>query len=367
MLKLRIVQAAQGDCLILEAGTPPDQTHVLIDGGPGGTYDRFLRGELQKIRDGGEKLDLVVLSHVDSDHAIGLRDLMAELGQQRVDDTEVTVAVNALWHNSFRRTIGGGNDIEPRLEVLMANAGAARNFLSSTDIAVQGISEGDQIRRAATVLGIPINVGFPNDLISVDDAPEPIVLGGLTLKVVGPTKENLEELRMKWLEWLDRYEESITTDREPSLAAMADSSIPNLSSIMLLAESGGRTALLTGDGRGDHLLQGLDQAGLLTNEGKLHVDILKLPHHGSDRNTTQSFFEAVTADTYVVSANGMYGNPDLGTLAWIVEVAQEHGRSIEVFATNATPSTRQLIEDYDPDEYGYRLIEMEDGADAMIV
>jgi hypothetical protein len=81
----------------------------------------------------------------------------------------------------------------------------------------------------------------------------------------------------------------------------------------------------------------------------------------------KDFFEAVTADAYVVTADGRYGNPDLATLAWIVEVAQEQGRSVEVFATNATPSTCQLIEDYDPDECGYRLIAMEEGVGFMTV
>jgi len=365
VLRIRVVQAAHGDCLILEAGPPPDGTRVLIDGGPEGTYGKHLRGELRAIKEGGGRLDFVVLSHVDSDHAIGLRDMMAELGEQGTDGE--AIAVDALWHNSFRRTVGEGTDVEPRLKTLLSNAGAVRNRMTSAGMAVQGIGEGDEIRRAATVLGIPINTGFPNDLVSVDEAPAPIVIGGITLRIVGPTAKNLEELRKKWLEWLDRYEESVVTQEQPELAAMADRSIPNLSSIMFIAESGGRRALLTGDGRGDHLLEGLGQAGLLDARGKLHVDVLKVPHHGSDRNATKEFFETVTADAYVVSADGKYGNPDLATLAWIVEAAREQGRPVEIFATNATPSTRGLIGNHDPEEYGYRLIEMEDGASSMIV
>ena len=47
--------------------------------------------------------------------------------------------------------------------------------------------------------------------------------------------------------------------------------------------------LLTGDARGDDVLAGLREAGLL-RRSPLHVDVLKLPHHGSDRNveTTSS-------------------------------------------------------------------------------
>jgi hypothetical protein len=42
--------------------------------------------------------------------------------------------------------------------------------------------------------------------------------------------------------------------------------------------------------------------------------VLKLPHHGSVRNVTEEFLTTVTADHYVMSANGKYDNPDLDTL-----------------------------------------------------
>jgi hypothetical protein len=50
---------------------------------------------------------------------------------------------------------------------------------------------------------------------------------------------------------------------------------------------------------------------------KIHVDLLKLPHHGSNRNVRQGFFQRVSADHYVISANGRDGNPESETLEWI--------------------------------------------------
>jgi len=340
---------------------------VLIDGGPAAVYEDHLRSELQEIKASGGKLDLLILSHVDNDHVVGLRDLMAELENQRANGAEETITIEALWHNAFGQTIGRDNDAESRLQSLLANAGRARNAMSSAGMAVRGISEGDQVRRSALALGIPINSSFPNSLVSVDEVQEPVVLGDLTLRIVGPTEKNLEELRREWLDWLDRSEERIMAAREPSLAAMADRSIPNLSSIMILAESEGRKVLLTGDGRGDHLLEGLEQAGVLGHEGTLHVDVLKVPHHGSARNVTKEFFETITSDVYVISANGRDGNPDLVTLTWIVEVAKEQGRAIKVFVTNQTTSTRQLLEECEPNDYGYQLITMGLGSNSMSV
>ena len=340
---------------------------MLIDGGPAAVYEEHLRSELQEIKASGGKLDLLILSHVDNDHVVGLRDLMAELEEQRTNSVQETITIDALWHNAFTQTIGRDNEVESRLQTLLANSGAASAAMTSAGMAVQGIGEGDQVRRAAVALGIPINPAFPDDLVSVDKAQGPVILDGLTLRIVGPTEKNLEALRREWLDWLDRHEESIMESKEPALAAMADRSVPNLSSIMVLAEAGGRKVLLTGDGRGDHLLEGLERAGVLGSDGNLHVDVLKVPHHGSARNVTKEFFQAITSDTYVISANGRDGNPDLTTLTWIVEAAKEQERAIKILVTNQTTSTQTLVEERNPSDFSYQLVTMSQSSNSMSV
>jgi glyoxylase-like metal-dependent hydrolase (beta-lactamase superfamily II) len=378
MFRLHVIQARYGDCLLLEFGTSDEPHYVLVDGGPPRTYERHLRGELARIaaQQGATTghLELVVLSHVDNDHVVGLLDLTSELREQRANQLAELVQIDALWHNAFDDTIGRGSDLEVRLESLgvqaMAASGQASMALSSTGIALQGIGEGRQLRRDAMLLGIPINDGFPDDLVTVDTAPETIPLGDLTLRVVGPTLSNLEELQEEWEEWLEEHADDVTSG-DPMLAAAADRSIPNLSSIMLLAQvevdSGTRTILFTGDGRGDHLLQGLRRAGLLDHSSTLHVDVLKVAHHGSERNSSRRFYRKVTADTYVISADGLHGNPDLATLIWIVEGAREDQRPIEILVTNKTPSTKKLLEEYPADDYGYRLVVLDPEASALTV
>ncbi len=44
--------------------------------------------------------------------------------------------------------------------------------------------------------------------------------------------------------------------------------------------------------------------------GKLHVDVLKVPHHGSSNNLDDDFFQRITADHYVFSGDGEHGNPE---------------------------------------------------------
>ncbi len=373
MLKLRIIQAKQGDCMILEYGTLAKPKYILIDGGPATIYKTHLRGELRKIKKAKGKLDLVVLSHVDDDHVHGLLDLMAELQQQRDDGVPETIAIDSLWHNSYSQTMG--DEIEARFRQLMEvedvgplGDSPMSDIMGTSDTSARNISQGDRLTEAATALGIPINPFKLERPICVDDALAPITFDNLCLHIVGPTNKNLEKLREEWLAWL-KGREKHAQDRDLAMAEEAeiepDDSPPNLSSIMLLAEAAGRTILFTGDGRGDDLLQGLGQAGLLSPEGKLHVDVLKLPHHGSARNVTKEFFKTITADKYIISANGNDGNPDLVTLTWIVEAAKEQAREIEIVVTKATDSLRQLVRAYAPGEYGYRLIKMQSKAHVL--
>ena len=133
---------------------------------------------------------------------------------------------------------------------------------------------------------------------------------GLTFTVAGPMLPELEALRKKHLEWLKKLKAEGKNPSE-ALAAYVDTSVPNLSSLVLLAEVGGKQILLTGDARGDRILEGLALAELLDAEGKLEVDVLKVPHHGSSNNLENDFFERIIAKHYVFSATASTAIPNV--------------------------------------------------------
>jgi hypothetical protein len=81
-----------------------------------------------------------------------------------------------------------------------------------------------------------------------------------------------------------------------------------------LAEAEGKRILLTGDARGDKILRGLELVGVLKPNKSMRVDVLKMPHHGSNRNMERGFLERIVADHYVFSGNGEHGNPERDTL-----------------------------------------------------
>lgn len=153
-----------------------------------------------------------------------------------------------------------------------------------------------------------------------------------------------------------------------------DRSVYNLSSIVVLAEAEGRRMLLTGDARGDDILQALLEAKLRSEERPFQVDVLKLPHHGSDRNVDQEFFDSIRALHYVISANGKDTNPDVPTLemisrsrtdddftVWLTNAPSDFevegvGKEVAGFFAEETAKGRRYRVVYrDPDELSVRI------------
>ena len=167
------------------------------------------------------------------------------------------------------------------------------------------IERSSELVDAARAIGLRANRAFGGGVIQAGDATR--LAHGLSVSVIGPTAEQIAELRRKW------REESMS-----ELAAFLDENVLNLASIVLVVARGRKRMLLTGDARGDHILLRLMDAGVLTGE-TAHFDVLKVPHHGSDRNVTPDFFRRLPADHYIVSGNGKHGNPELATLRMLAE------------------------------------------------
>jgi hypothetical protein len=112
---------------------------------------------------------------------------------------------------------------------------------------------------------------------------------------------------------------------------------PNLASLMLLAEENGQTILLTGDGHSRDITKGLEHHKRFAPDGTLHVDVLKVQHHGSEHNVDRAFCDRVTADHYVFCGNGEHDNPDLDVLELIFERRMENDSRRFRFWFNSTP------------------------------
>jgi beta-lactamase superfamily II metal-dependent hydrolase len=323
MFLLEALQAKHGDCLILHYGPDDDPSLILIDGGPETVYRKVLLPRLAQIKEersmtGPLPISLVMVSHIDDDHINGLLDLTDALIDDLADERPRRFAIDALWHNSFEDIIG--NDALPdTASAAAAVASVLPQFVLPEGREYEGavlasVPQGQRLRDNARRLNLtPVNPPFEG-LIRADRTGPIEWEKDLHLHVVAPSAQRLRQLQDEWDKHLKKQENK----KKAAVAAYRDNSPYNLSSIVVLASHGGKRMLLTGDARGDDILQGLASEGLLDAHGRIHVDLLKLPHHGSQHNVEPEFFERVTADHYVVSGDrDRHPNPHPDAMRWL--------------------------------------------------
>lgn len=328
LFTLEALHAKHGDSLLLHYGRPSNPKLIVIDGGPAGVYKGSLKprlAELKETRSPASPLAIrmLMVSHLDDDHINGVLAFLNDLVDKQDNNEELPFNIITLWHNSFDDIVG--NESQEMLNALGAavkpdGATAASVPLSRPGSALAAsVPQGREVRNNAKQLALSINDPFGTLVACPVKGKKTITLGdGLKFTVLGPVKERIEELQIEWNAVLEKKGLATDTDGQALAAAYLDESVFNLSSIVVLAEARKKRMLLTGDARGDDVLKAVRSSGLLKSK-PLHVDLLKLPHHGSDRNVETDFFRQITADHYVVSADGRHGNPEVSTLQMISE------------------------------------------------
>jgi beta-lactamase superfamily II metal-dependent hydrolase len=355
-MRLTAFQSDKGDCLLLTdtAGT----RHILVDGGMPVSYKAHVAASLGKLRKAGKTIDVVYVSHIDQDHIGGVLRMLDDEAAWRVHEFQKKKKnakskppsaprppkVREIWHNGFSDLLK--NNAAPIAKALAA----AAPVLAGSDLAflreeanrqsdlITSIGEAIEVSRRISPkqLNIPLNPRSDGRLMMLRKNAKPFRIGDLKVTIVGPTEAHLTQLRKEWNAWLRsadgkkrlkkiraaarREEERLGASEFDTLMASlrldAESfgdpdevTTPNLASLTLLVEDDQTSLLLTGDARGDQVVDGLRAAGRLTS-GKFEVDVLKVPHHGSEHNIDSDFVEAVIARDYVFCGNGFKSNPN---------------------------------------------------------
>ncbi len=325
LFSLEALKAKHGDSLMLHYGDADEPRLIVIDGGPPGVFSKTLKPRLEQLRDarGGKlRIEVLMISHIDDDHIRGVLDFGRTLENE--PDLQSQFDVRTLWLNSFEDMVAAGGPVEAGSGSVPADVGSGE--LSAV---VATVGEGRNLRQVAEKLGWKPNVGFKQFVTAPDDDGVEVKLEPLKLTVVGPRKAELDELEKTWAKEVAKLKDAPPA-KVSEIAAYLDDSVYNLSSIVCVAELGGKRMLLTGDARGDKILLGLEAAGFLKDGKPMEIDLLKVPHHGSSRDLTTDFFERVRAREMVISADGEYNNPDVETLEMISEARPDDDFTIHL-------------------------------------
>jgi ABC-type transporter Mla MlaB component len=336
MFILEAIKAKHGDCLLLHWGTDDDPGLALIDGGPNRVYAEFLKPRLEELASQrGQnplKLDLTMVSHIDEDHIAGLLDLAEEIENQ-----DASVRIDLLWHNSLEGLLD--EKIQGPSSNVTAAVGSRFPGLQDSHSpwmqkVLASVPQGQELHAFAKRMGIYDTMNAPyHPLIIADPRERAADIKGLQITVVCPASAEVEKLRKQW----------VKLRREGITADYTDRSPYNLSSLVVIVEYEKKRMLLTGDARGDLILQGLRQRNLLRNDNDtIHFDLLKLPHHGSSNNVEEDFFRRITADTYVVSGDYVrFLNPNEDAMRWLAKARD--GADYTVCCTYDLPHMRSIF------------------------
>jgi len=291
--------------------------NILIDGGPTATYGekdkkgKIEPGDLAKtidfIRKKKQKIDLLILTHVDNDHIQGLLAWFEE-------DLNATNLVDKVWFNSGK-LIFNYFDVPDIIENHIT--------LSLTEDTDTAIKEGVTFEKI-----IKCAKKWDEKIIKQGSTIE---LPELTFRIISPDDDGLQALLHKWE---IKAPESLTAGKKDYKISIEDHikadkyskdpSVHNGSSIAFILTYREKNMLFLADAHPSKAIDGLRYFGY-SKENPLLCEFVKIAHHGSKYNTNYELLELFNSPIYVVSSDGSDHSPYKQCLARFINAKENPG------------------------------------------
>jgi hypothetical protein len=330
VFRVKLLPALQGDCIWIEYGEEDSLSRVLVDGGPLGGYPA-LRGEIERLPPDQRTFELLVVTHIDTDHIDGIVKLMRH--------PELGAKFQEVWFN-------GWPQLDPLPTLAPATEGASDEG--------RGPISGSYLDHLLIRGGKACNARFRERAVCVADdgvLPRVRLAGGLELTLLSPTVDKLRSLRTTWRKAFaklggepgdaDFVQSRLDNDKrfrgdegaapvvpsgldEAAASATAlDDAVANGSSIAFVAEYAGQRCALLGDAHAPLIEKSFRRMAFARNEEKLRLTAVKLSHHGSKGNTTPGLMRAIDCRSYLVSTDGsIFHHPDDEAIQCVVAYAK---------------------------------------------
>jgi beta-lactamase superfamily II metal-dependent hydrolase len=306
MLKIKVLPAGCGDCILISFGEEKDIKNILIDGGLGNIYPRILQQEIKDIKLAEQHIDLLVITHSHTDHINGIIKF--------IEDDENNDCIKKVWFNS------GVHFDREKVEMLTQYSG-----LNISAPRIKYLED--------ELLGMKFmekNI-WNSELIKQGHVEK---LHNATLTVLSPDNEGLDKLKIFTKEHRStNIARNLDYDFSTKIADfkldefIEDKSIENSTSISFMFEYDKKKILLLGDSFPRTVVDGLIQTKILDKDNT--VDYVKLSHHASRGNLNDDLLEYIYCSNYIVSTHGDCTSklPNKETFARIVK----HFDSINLF------------------------------------
>jgi len=337
---VRVLEANHGDCILVSHQGTSDAVNILIDGGTSTTfkhgprlrYDGALCKVLDELKNKGQYIDLVVVTHIDDDHIHGLIKAFEEPGY-------LSKLVKSIWFNSSRLITQHFCAPEiPENNILLADKSPQTSVRQGKELETLLYEVGCE--RAPLIMAGQVHR-----------------VGPFTFTILSPAKNQLEQLLHKWPSEKESGATSAhKNDYQLSLEEIwatddfeSDQSVYNGSSIAFILEVDNKKMLFLGDAHDQVVVESLRKLGFSENN-KLHLDLVKVSHHGSQYNTSAEFLSLLQSSRYVISTNGSkHGLPNKRTIARIIK--ETDGK----IYFNYSDVIKRLLLDDETEDYASRL------------
>ena len=289
-MRIEFLQAGTGDSIWISH----NQKNIVIDGGKSAFAIIERYGKMPQ----GENIDLLVVTHIDSDHIAGVIALVEHLKKRN--------EIGRLKHVWFNF---------PKKEETDEYSVPEGNTLSTSLCKIEGLKWNNN---TSEMIGHPVNIGDIKLHVLVPD-----------YDVANDYKPKApDELGVKNADWdvdLKTLIENVDDDN-------LDDGGPNSQSIVILMECDGKRVLLPGDCTPYELLKAI-RAYNSVNGTPLQLELMKLPHHGSVRNITKDIMAEIDCFTFVISTsvNKRYLFPNKETIAKLICYRKMGNETINVY------------------------------------
>lgn len=305
MIEIHSLRVKNGDCFMILFTDCEKPILLVIDSGFVNTYHMF-KYKLKSLIDTYDCEVHMVLTHIDADHIGGFKCLFSNA------EPKILSEIAGFYYNTLEslqifascvtpEMVKAADEIAISTKTSYGNAVTLEKYLKEKNICVHtGLRTGHIIN----------------------------ICKKIRAYVLSPSPNSLQKFQ-NWCEKeSDRKTASKDSDYDIPLAELmvkefeSDSSPVNASSISLLIEAPGQRLLFLGDAQSDDVEKGLKSLGY-SEENPVHVDMVKVSHHGSRFNTSPKLLELIHAERFLFSGTGTRGHPDKETLARIIHLQNQ--------------------------------------------
>lgn len=329
--EFNILPAYNGDSILIRTYNVDNEEFViLVDGGTSSTFEYSLKFFLERI----SKVDLLVLSHIDSDHIGGL---ISFFKNSIIDNVEI----GEIWYN------------QPNIKL------TTKLKTEKAQISVRQAEDWKALLKHKK----------PNVTIKeITTNDKQITLSNIKFTILSPTPEVKNELYKVWLSQKDKLKKNQTTlkvkistntpsyskslkelssiDFKPEKSINTD--IYNSSSIAFLLNCPDLSILLLADSRPEIVCDSLKKLGYCELK-PLKVDFVKISHHGSLNNTSQTLLSFIESNNYLISTNGgtsSHKHPSRETIARIIYNANRTSDPLNIYTNYEISTIKKRVGDF---------------------